>query len=61
MMEVENAAMDDLVSAVSRLNTSDTTPSSISFGRRNTKGMSFVPRAVQRGKGSNSGSSVSKK
>lgn len=61
MMEVENAAMDDLVSAVSRLNTSDTAPSSISFGRRNTKGMSFVPRAVQRGKGSNSGSSVTKK
>ncbi|XP_057437523.1 uncharacterized protein LOC130729708 [Lotus japonicus] len=48
MMEVENAAMDDLVSAVSRLNTSDSTPSSISFGRR-PKGLSFVPRSVQRG------------
>lgn len=61
MMEVENAAIDDLVSAVSRLNTSDSTPSSISFGRRNTKGLSFVPRAVQHGKGSNSGSSVTKR
>ncbi|PNX97354.1 zinc finger protein 511-like protein [Trifolium pratense] len=61
MMEVENAAIDDLVSAVSKLNTSDSTPSSISFGRRNPKGMTFVPRAVQRGKGSNSDSSVTKR
>lgn len=60
MMEVENAAMDDLVSAVSKLTTSDSTPSSISFGRRN-KGLSFVPRAVQRGKESNSGSSITKR
>ncbi|RDX66439.1 Zinc finger protein, partial [Mucuna pruriens] len=41
MMEVENAAMDELVSAVSKLSTSDSTPSSISFGRRH-KGLSFV-------------------
>ncbi|CAJ2669541.1 unnamed protein product [Trifolium pratense] len=61
MMEVENAAIDDLVSAVSKLNTSDSTPSSISFGRRNPKGMTFVPRAVQHGKGSNSDSSVTKR
>ncbi|XP_004513314.1 uncharacterized protein [Cicer arietinum] len=61
MMEVENAAIDDLVSAVSRLNTSDSTPSSISFGRRHTKGLSFVPRVVQRGRGSNSGSSIPKR
>nr|ACU19673.1 unknown [Glycine max] len=60
MMEVENASMDDLVSAVSKLNTSDSTPSSISFGRRH-KGLSFVPRAVQRGGGSNSTASVTKK
>lgn len=60
MMEVENAAIDDLVSAVSKLNTSDSTPSSISFGRRHNKGLSFVPRAVQRGKGPNSGLSITK-
>ncbi|TKY63055.1 Zinc finger, C2H2 [Spatholobus suberectus] len=58
MMEVENAAMDDLVSAVSKLSTSDSTPSSISFGRRH-KGFSFVPRAVQRGGGSKSNSAAS--
>lgn len=60
MMEVENAAMDELVSAVSKLSTSDSTPSSISFGRR-PKGLSFVPRAVQRGGGSNSAASMSKR
>lgn len=48
-MEVENATMDNLVSAVSKLSTSDT-PSSVSFGRRN-KGLSFVPRSVHRGSG----------
>jgi hypothetical protein len=61
MNEVENAAIEDLVLAVSRVNTLDSTPSSISFGCRNTKGMSFVPRAVQCGKGSNSGFSVTKR
>ncbi|XP_015971307.1 uncharacterized protein LOC107494784 [Arachis duranensis] len=45
-MEVENAAIDDLTSAVSRMSTSDSTPSSISFGRRN-KGLTFAPRVVQ--------------
>jgi hypothetical protein len=61
MNEVENAAIEDLVSAVSRMNTLHSTPSSISFGRRNTKGMAFVPRAVQRGKGSSSGFSITKR
>ncbi|MED6204880.1 hypothetical protein PIB30_012927 [Stylosanthes scabra] len=46
-MEVENAAIDDLTSAVSRMSTSDSTPSSVSFGRRN-KGLTFAPRVVQR-------------
>lgn len=59
-MEVENEALDNLVSAVSKLSTSDSTPSSISFGRRH-KGLSFVPRAVQRGGGSNSASSITKR
>lgn len=49
-MEVENETIDGLVSAVSKLSTSDLSPSSISFGRRNTRGLTFVPRAVQRDK-----------
>ena len=56
MMEVENAAMEDLTSAVSKLSTSDSTPSSVSFGRRHTRGLAFVPRAFQREKGSHSAS-----
>ncbi|XP_054816466.1 uncharacterized protein LOC129316189 [Prosopis cineraria] len=55
-MEVDNATMDGLVTAVSRLSTSDSTPSSVSFGRRHTRGLTFVPRAVQREVGSNSAS-----
>ncbi|XAR52013.1 hypothetical protein NMG60_11006840 [Bertholletia excelsa] len=47
-MQVEEETIDDLVSAVSKLRTSDTTPSAISFGHRHTRGFSFVPRAVQR-------------
>ncbi|KAL3722972.1 hypothetical protein ACJRO7_035205 [Eucalyptus globulus] len=46
-MEVENEAVDELVSAVSKLSTSDS-PTSISFGRRHTRGLPFVPRAIQR-------------
>lgn len=49
-MEVENETIDGLVSAVSKLSTSDSSPSSISFGRRHTRGLTFVPRAVQRDK-----------
>ncbi|KAH7518912.1 hypothetical protein FEM48_Zijuj09G0221500 [Ziziphus jujuba var. spinosa] len=48
-MEVENETIDGLVSAVSKLSTSDS-PSSISFGRRHTRGLTYVPRAVQREK-----------
>lgn len=48
-MEVENEAMDELVSAVSKLSTSDS-PTSISFGHRHTRGLPFVPRAIQRGR-----------
>ncbi|KAF7819415.1 zinc finger protein 511 [Senna tora] len=53
-MEVDNTTLDGLVSAVSKLSTSDSTPSSVSFGRRHTRGLTFVPRAVQRESGSNS-------
>lgn len=49
-MEVENETIDGLVSGVSKLSTSDSSPSSISFGRRHTRGLTFVPRAVQRDK-----------
>lgn len=45
-----NDPMDGLVSAVSRLSTSDSSPSSISFGRRNTRSFTFVPRSLQRDK-----------
>lgn len=47
-MEVENETIDDLVSAVSKLSASDSVPSSISFGRRHNRGLTFVPRSVQR-------------
>lgn len=46
-MQVEQENIDSLVSAVSRLSTSDS-PSSISFGRRHTRGLTFVPRAIQK-------------
>lgn len=47
-MEVEDETINGLVSAVSKLSTSDSTPSSVSFGRRHTRGLTLVPRAVQR-------------
>ncbi|KAA3459457.1 Zinc finger protein [Gossypium australe] len=46
-MEVENEMMEGLVSAVSKLSTSDSSPSTVSFGRRNARGLTFVPRSVQ--------------
>ncbi|KAK6153165.1 hypothetical protein DH2020_012804 [Rehmannia glutinosa] len=46
-MQVEEENIDNLVSAVSRLSTSDS-PSAISFGRRHTRGLTFVPRAIQK-------------
>ncbi|XP_008807434.1 zinc finger protein 511 [Phoenix dactylifera] len=45
-MEVEEK-IDDLVSAVSKLSTSDSTPSCISFGHRRARGFAFVPRSIQ--------------
>lgn len=47
-MQVDEETMSGLVSAVSKLSTSDSSPSSISFGRRHTRGLTFVPRSVQR-------------
>ncbi|XP_021727485.1 zinc finger protein 511-like isoform X1 [Chenopodium quinoa] len=42
--------MEDLTSAICQLSTSDSMPSSISFGRRHNRGLAFVPRSVQREK-----------
>ncbi|PHU27867.1 hypothetical protein BC332_06199 [Capsicum chinense] len=50
-MQVEEERIDNLVSAVSKLTTADS-PSAISFGRSRTRGLSFVPRAVNRQRGS---------
>lgn len=48
MMDVENEAIDGLISAVSKLSTSDSSPKTVSFGRRSTRGFTFVPRSIQR-------------
>ncbi|KAF6148489.1 hypothetical protein GIB67_038844 [Kingdonia uniflora] len=58
-MEIDEA-VDSLVSGVSRLGTSDSSPSSVSFGRRHNRGFTFVPRAVERGKKQNSSLEVKK-
>ncbi|GLT57188.1 hypothetical protein SLA2020_301760 [Shorea laevis] len=49
-MEVEDETINSLVSAVSKLSTSDSSPSTVSFGRRHSRGLTFVPRAIQREK-----------
>lgn len=46
-MEVENETIDGLVSAVLKLSTSDSSPSSVNFGRHHTQGLTFVPQTVQ--------------
>ncbi|KAJ6837272.1 putative E3 ubiquitin-protein ligase-like [Iris pallida] len=45
-MEVEGE-VNELVSAVSKLSTSDSTPSSIRFGHHRGRGFGFVPRSVR--------------
>ncbi|GAB4847991.1 hypothetical protein Ancab_002652 [Ancistrocladus abbreviatus] len=45
-MQVEDETLNNLVSAVSTLSTSDSRPSSISFGRRHSRGLTSAPRAV---------------
>lgn len=60
-MEVESETILGLISGVSRLSTSDSTPASISFGRRHTRGLTFVPRAVQREKVSDSSTAETKR
>ncbi|KAK1295449.1 hypothetical protein QJS10_CPA16g00922 [Acorus calamus] len=46
VMEIEHK-VDELVSAVSKLNTSETPPA-VSFGHRNARGLAFLPRSIQR-------------
>lgn len=48
-MEVDKQ-VDELASAVSRLSTADSTPSSISFGHRRSRGLAFVPRSIRQNK-----------
>lgn len=45
-MPLDDDTMEDLTSSISQLSTSDSLPSSISFGRRHNRGLAFVPRAV---------------
>lgn len=45
-MEVEES-VNDLAAAVSKLSTSDSSPSSISFGHRHARGFVFVPRSIR--------------
>ncbi|KAF9619349.1 hypothetical protein IFM89_006536 [Coptis chinensis] len=52
-MEVDET-ISNLVSAVSKLSTSDSSPSSVSFGRRHTRGLTFLPRTLQRDRNHNS-------
>nr|XP_043634162.1 zinc finger protein 511 [Erigeron canadensis] len=47
-MQIEEETLNGLVSSVSRLTTSDSTPAAISFGRHHTRGLTFVPRSVLR-------------
>ncbi|CAN1137504.1 Zinc finger protein 511, partial [Linum perenne] len=46
-MEEESEEVNCLTSALSKM-TTGSTPKSVSFGRGNTRGLTFVPRAVQR-------------
>jgi hypothetical protein len=48
-MEVETK-IDELTSAVSKLSTADSTPSSITFGHRRSRGLTFVPRSIRQNK-----------
>ncbi|KAJ0988801.1 hypothetical protein J5N97_007157 [Dioscorea zingiberensis] len=44
---VDEEKMNDLVSAVSKLSTSDSTPASVSFGHRHSRGFALLPRSVR--------------
>ena len=46
-MQVEDDSIDGLVTAVSKLTTRES-PSEVSFGRHRNRGLTFVPRSIQR-------------
>jgi hypothetical protein len=48
-MDVEQN-IDELASAVSKLSTVDSTPASVTFGHRRTRGFTFVPRSIKQNK-----------
>ena len=48
-MEVEHK-IDELTSAVSKLSTAHSTPLSITFGHRRSRGLTFVPRSIRQNK-----------
>lgn len=48
-MEVEQK-IDELTSAVSKLSTADSTPASVTFGHRRSRGLTFVPRSIRQNK-----------
>ncbi|GLT69850.1 hypothetical protein SLA2020_419680 [Shorea laevis] len=50
MMEVGDETINGLVSAVPKLSTSYSSPSTVSFGRHHSRGLTFVPQAIQREK-----------
>ncbi|GAB2278450.1 hypothetical protein Dimus_013133 [Dionaea muscipula] len=58
-MQVEDETMNSLVYAVSKLSTSDSTPSSVSFGRRHRRGLTFAPRVIHLAKNADAESSIS--
>lgn len=48
-MEVEQK-IDELTCAVSKLSTGDSTPASVTFGHRRSRGLTFVPRSIRQNK-----------
>lgn len=48
-MDVEQK-IDELTSAVSKLSTTDSTPASVTFGHRRSRGLTFVPRSIRQNK-----------
>ncbi|KAL6890157.1 hypothetical protein ACP4OV_008920 [Aristida adscensionis] len=48
-MEVEQK-IDELTCAVSKLSTADSTPASVTFGHRRSRGLTFVPRSIRQTK-----------
>jgi len=60
-MQVEMETIGGLISAVSKLSTSDSVPTSISFGHRHSRGLTFVPRSVHGGRRPDSSPAATKR